>query len=78
MCACVCVCMHAHICVLLAVCIKSVFFHLNELSVYVCDNLHFHSQINIDLSELELDQNYRTWVRLGHKDPPAENGHKKK
>ena len=37
-----------------------------------------HFQINIDLSELELDQNYRTWVRLQHKDPPAENGHKKK
>lgn len=37
----------------------------------------FMGQINIDLSELELDQNYRTWVRLGHKDPPAENGHKK-
>ena len=34
------------------------------------------SQVNIELSELELNTHYRTWLRLQLKDPPAENGKK--
>ena len=36
-----------------------------------------NSQVNISLSELEIDNDYRTWCRLQHKDGPEENGHKK-
>ena len=58
-CGCVCVCVCVYVCVCVCVCERE---RERERERGIS------SQIEMDLSELQMDQRYKTWYRLQHSD----------